>query len=73
MDTTKSVNNIFGNKNDSKNNPQHTVVDINLDDVEGGSKKNDKSFWDELNEFGCNTTHHGVNYVADSNNHILRR
>ncbi len=74
METSASAN-LFSNGDISlngKTSMSKTKDDINLDDVQGCRQK-DKCFSDELREFGGNTTHHGVSYVADSNNHAMRR
>ncbi len=75
MDTSASTNNLFSNGDNSlngKTNLSKAGEDINLDGVQD-CRQRDKCFSDELREFGGNTTHHGVSYVADSNNHPLRR
>ncbi|XP_072039850.1 acid-sensing ion channel 1B-like [Amphiura filiformis] len=60
--------------NNTHNSP-HTDVDIDLDNVEDKEhdKRKKEQFCDYLHEFGSNTTHHGVRYVTNPKNHVLRR
>ncbi|XP_072039788.1 acid-sensing ion channel 3-like [Amphiura filiformis] len=69
-------NGMNGNSSwNNTHNPPQTAADINLDNVKSkeNDEKKDKPFSGYLHEFGSNTTHHGVRYVTDPENHVLRR
>ena len=65
------------NGSNSWNNPtaQETVISMNLDDFEAREKRqrNEDSIWKEIRKFSEQTTHHGVPYITNTKNHILRR
>ncbi|XP_072039851.1 acid-sensing ion channel 1C-like [Amphiura filiformis] len=75
MDANNQFTNGDSSWNNNHNSP-HTAVDIDLDNVEGNkenSQKKEEPFYGYLHEFGSNTTHHGIRYVTDPKNHVLRR
>ena len=54
---------------------QQTVINMNLGNFEAEEKRprNEDSIWKEIREFSEQTTHHGVPYITNPKNHILRR
>ena len=78
MDGWSAASNHITNGEQSWNNhaekTPHTIVNIDVDDRERKiNNPNANSFWEELDEFGTKSTHHGVRFVTDRQNHVLRR